>query len=85
MTKTHWLEISEYVSLYAAALGTLAAAATQQVVYAAAPLTVAIGLNIANRERWKQLQESQQQAAIYQVDMLIDPLRQRLDNFYTIF
>ena len=44
MSKLHWLEVSEYVSLYAAALGTLAAAATQQVVYATAPLTMAIGL-----------------------------------------
>ena len=81
MSKLHWLEVSEYVSLYASALGTLAAATTQNVAYAATPLTIAIGLNFVNRERYKHLQEKRQQLSIYQLDMLIDPLRQRLDNF----
>lgn len=83
MTKLHWLEVTEYVSLYASAIGTLVAAVTQQAVYAAAPLTVAIGLNVANRERLKNLNERQQQTAIAQLDQLIDPFRQRLDNFDT--
>lgn len=81
MSKLHWLEVSEYVSLYASALGALAAATAQNVAYAATPLTIAIGLNFVNRERWKHLQEKQKQLSIYQLDMLIDPLRQRLDNF----
>ncbi|WP_315788403.1 hypothetical protein [Fischerella sp. JS2] len=81
MTKLHWLEITEYVSLYASAIGTLAATATQQVVYAAFPLTVALGLNLTNRERLKRLNEQYRQNAIAQFDQLVDPFRQRLENF----
>lgn len=81
MTKLHWLEVTEYISLYASAIGTLAATATQQVVYAAFPLTVALGLNLTNRERLKRLNEQYRQNAIAQFDQLVDPFRQRLENF----
>ncbi|KAB8319929.1 hypothetical protein SD81_014240 [Tolypothrix campylonemoides VB511288] len=83
MTKFHWLEVSEYASLSLSALGLVTAAVTQQIIYVAAPLTVTVCLNAANRERLKYLTTQQQQATIAKLDLLIDPLRQRLANFDT--
>ncbi|HIK28452.1 MAG: hypothetical protein N3E45_00460 [Oscillatoriaceae bacterium SKW80] len=47
----HWLEVAEYVSLVSSAVGTILAAASQQFVFAAAPLTLAVFLNFLNRPR----------------------------------
>lgn len=62
MRKTNernWLNIAEYVSIASSLAGSVAAVASQQVVYAAAPLTLAMSLNLANRQRLQQ--QSQQQ------------------------
>lgn len=55
MSKFHWLEITEYVSVVSSVCGTVAAAVTQQAVYAAAPITLTLGLNLLNRQRADQL------------------------------
>lgn len=47
----HWLEMAEYISLVSSAVGTLLAATSQQFVFAAAPLTLAVFLNFLNRPR----------------------------------
>ena len=83
MTQLHWLEVSEYASLSLSTIGIVTAAVTQQIVYAVAPLTLTIGLNIANRERLKYLNQQEHIRAITKLDLLIDPLRQRLENFDT--
>jgi len=54
-----WLNIAEYASLAGSAAGSIAAVASQQVVYAAAPLTLAMSLSLVNRQRLQQ--QSQQQ------------------------
>ncbi|MCW6036922.1 hypothetical protein K4A83_11700 [Spirulina subsalsa FACHB-351] len=51
MSKRHWLEITEYVGIVASLSGTVATVVTQQAIYAAAPLTVTLGLNTLNRQR----------------------------------
>jgi len=45
-----WFELAEYTSLGFSALGTIAAAATQQTLYAATPLTITLSLNLLNRQ-----------------------------------
>ncbi len=50
-------EVAEYASLIGSAVGTLLAAASQQVVFAAAPLTLAVSLNFLNRSRIAQKTE----------------------------
>ena len=57
----NWLELSEYASIGASALGTIVAAFSSQVAYAATPLTVALALNAANRYR---LSEERERSAI---------------------
>ncbi|RMH76487.1 MAG: hypothetical protein D6680_08330, partial [Cyanobacteria bacterium J007] len=51
MTKRHWLDISETIAIAGSILGTIAATGTGQFVYAVTPLTLAVGLNLANRQR----------------------------------
>ena len=81
MTQLHWLEVSEYAGLSLSTIGIVTAAVTQQIVYAVAPLTLTIGLNIANRERLKYLNQQDHARTLTRLDLLIDPLRQRLENF----
>ncbi len=81
MTQLHWLEVSEYAGLSLSTIGIVTAAVTQQIVYAVAPLTLTLGLNIANRERLKYLNQQHHARTLTRLDLLIDPLRQRLENF----
>ncbi len=62
MKKQHWLDITEYVCFTGSVLGTIAAATSGQVIYAAAPLTLAFSVGIANRKRLDNLLEQQQKA-----------------------
>lgn len=64
------LNIAEYVSLAGSIFGSLAAITSQQVVYAAAPLTVALSLSLANRQRF----QTQTQAAIASITETVKSL-----------
>ncbi|MEQ9484317.1 hypothetical protein [Coleofasciculus sp. F4-SAH-05] len=64
MSNSHWLKITEYLFLAGSGLGTVIAAATQQAVYAAAPITITLGLNLANRGRFDQKTHPQTETAI---------------------
>lgn len=52
--RRHWLELLEYVLLGGSVAGSIAAAISQQVVMAAAPLTLTLFLNTINRQQFKQ-------------------------------
>ncbi len=54
MTKRSWLEILEYLSVAGSVAGSVAAIATQQIVYAATPLSLSAVLSLANRRRLAQ-------------------------------
>jgi DNA repair exonuclease SbcCD ATPase subunit len=55
----NWLNTAEYVSIACSAAGSVAAVASQQVVYAIAPMTLAMSLSLANRQRFQQQLEQQ--------------------------
>jgi WD40 repeat protein len=80
MTNRHWLEITEYISLAASTLGTIVATSTQQVIYAALPLSISISLNLANRQRLYQLNEKQIETAIAQFQQRITELESTAGN-----
>lgn len=63
-TDCHWLDMAEYVSLASSVAGSVAAVALQQMVYVAAPLTVALSLSLANRQRFQQQIQQQTASAI---------------------
>lgn len=48
----HWLELTEYVATAGTLVGTLMAIAGQHIAYATTPLSLAIVLNLANRQRF---------------------------------
>ncbi len=58
MKNRHWLTVVEYASLVGSGVGSAIAIASQQVVYASAPLTFCLLLNLINRNR--QLREAEQ-------------------------
>ena len=63
-TDCHWLDMAEYVSLASSVAGSVAAVAFQHMVYVAAPLTVALSLSLANRQRFQQQIQQQTTSAI---------------------
>lgn len=70
----HWLDLAESVSIAFSAVGTVAGALSGQVVYAAAPLTVALSLNLANRYRLDENTEQYTKAAISDVRNVVESL-----------
>ena len=83
------LEQAEYLSITLSALGTVAAAITQQVAYATTPLVLALSLNAINRKQIRKETQNaiatatteinQQIAAIqpYQHQLIFDPIDSR--------
>ncbi|MGB3511208.1 MAG: pentapeptide repeat-containing protein [Microcoleaceae cyanobacterium] len=67
MNKQHWLDISEYVCLAGSVLGTIATATSGQAIYAAAPLTLALSVGVANRKRLDTLQQQEQKGALIDI------------------
>jgi hypothetical protein len=59
MLKRHWLDLVEYVFIAGSITGTVAAITTKQGIFAVTPLTIAIGLNVINRQRFNQLSQKQ--------------------------
>ena len=51
MDRRDWLNIAEYVSLAGVVVGSVLAAISGQIIYAAVPVTVSLGLNLVNRRR----------------------------------
>lgn len=73
-TNKHWLNIAEYVSLAGSVAGSVASIASQQVVYAAAPVTLALSLSLANRQRLHSLQQQHTSSAIADVRQVVQSL-----------
>lgn len=53
-TERNGLEVTEYVSVAGSVAGTVVAIFSQQLIYAAAPLTLALSLSLINRRRFEQ-------------------------------
>ncbi len=52
--KPHWLDIAEYASFLGSLIGSISVAISGQALHAVAPLTMALGLSLANRQRLAQ-------------------------------
>ncbi|OCR01293.1 hypothetical protein BCD67_12295 [Oscillatoriales cyanobacterium USR001] len=78
LNERNWLQLAEYASVAGSALGTLAAVFSGQIIYAAAPLTLALSLNLVNRQRFEeQLQESAK-SAIADVHTVVETIHQEV-------
>jgi fructose-1,6-bisphosphatase/sedoheptulose 1,7-bisphosphatase-like protein len=83
MLKQPWLEIAEYASLAGSALGIIAAATSSQVIYAAAPLTLALSLNLVNRKRSYHQTRQHIISAIADVHQVVQSLHQQHSSLST--
>jgi len=78
-----WLELAEYASIAGSAIGTIAAGLSRQILYAAAPLTAALSLNIANRQRFEQKMQQKANSAIAEVQAAVECRSQQVERLPT--
>jgi len=75
-----WLELAEYASIAGSAIGTIAAGLSGQILYAAAPLTAALSLNLANRQRFEQKMQYKANSAIAEVQAAVECRSQQVQR-----
>lgn len=75
-----WLELAEYASVAGAAIGTIVAGLSGQIIYAAAPLTAAISLNFVNRQRFEQKMQQKANSAIAGVELAVKSLQHQVQT-----
>ncbi len=75
-----WLELAEYASIAGSAIGTIAAGLSGQILYAAAPLTAALSLNLANRQRFEQKIQQKANSAIAEVQAVAEARSQQVQK-----
>ncbi|MEB3828701.1 tetratricopeptide repeat protein [Phormidium sp. CCY1219] len=73
MTKPSLLDILEYVSVAGSVAGSVAAVASQQIIYAATPLSLSVVINLANRRRL-----AQEKLAAHKVSQVNEQLSQEV-------
>ena len=76
--RSHPLKIAEYTSTAASVVGVVVSALSQQVVYAAAPLSLSLCLGLVNRRQFEQQTEQRLNEAIAQIDQRLSHLDQRV-------
>ena len=74
----NWLKLAEYASVAGSALGTLAAAFSGQIIYAATPLTVALSLNLVNRQRFEEQIRESNKSAIADVHTVVESIHRQV-------
>jgi hypothetical protein len=73
-------KLAEYASIAGTAVGTLIAAWYKQIVFAGTPLTFALILNIVNRQRFENYLRQNLDAAITDVQMVVESLHQQIQT-----
>jgi cytochrome c556 len=74
------LEVTETISVAGSVAGSILAMASQQLIYAAAPLTLALGLNLINRRRFEQKFQQNMLAILSDVNSRITETDQTLSG-----
>ncbi|MGI0493545.1 hypothetical protein ACN4EG_17325 [Alkalinema pantanalense CENA528] len=80
MKNEKWLDVTEYALLAGSGLGSIAAIATQQLAYSAAPISFLMLLNVVNRHRLDQQIQDQTASSIVQVDQRLNKQLEILDR-----
>jgi tetratricopeptide (TPR) repeat protein len=77
MKKTNWLDVTEYLLLAGSGLGSVAAIASQQLAFTAAPMSLLLLVNLINRRRIDQELDTRHQANLALVEK---ELIQQIEN-----
>jgi tetratricopeptide (TPR) repeat protein len=64
----HWLDLAEYASLVSLGVGSVASFVSEQALFASAPLSFLVLLNLANRRRFEQQMRLNTSMAIHDMD-----------------
>jgi tetratricopeptide (TPR) repeat protein len=68
LKKLHWLNLAEYASLLGVGVGTVATLLSRQALYATAPLSFMVLLNLANRRRFEEMSQKDTAIALSELD-----------------
>lgn len=68
MKQWNWLNLAEYGLLAGAGVGSVATAASQQILYTLAPMSGLFVLNLLNRQRLAEAAQAKSQASVIQLD-----------------
>jgi tetratricopeptide (TPR) repeat protein len=80
MKSAKWLDISEYLLWAGSGVGSLAAIASQQIAFTAAPMSFLLLLNLVNRRRLTQEVQDNANASIQQLDQRVSENLKTLDQ-----
>lgn len=80
LNQCDWIELAEYASLACSAVGSVVAVVTQQVAYAALPLTLALSLNSIEQKRRAKRHSADFPSALNQVYQRFIDLDDRLQS-----
>ncbi|HTL90157.1 MAG TPA: hypothetical protein VL134_12215 [Leptolyngbya sp.] len=72
--RSRFLKVSEYTSAAVSVIGVVVSAVTQQAIYATAPLSLSLCLNLVNRRRFEQQTEQRLNGTIAQLDQQLRAL-----------
>lgn len=64
----HWLDLAEYASLVSLGVGSVASFVSSQALFASAPLSLLVLLNLANRRRFEQQMRLNTSMAVHDMD-----------------
>ncbi|CBN57897.1 MULTISPECIES: hypothetical protein [Kamptonema] len=78
LSQRNWLEVAEYASVAGSAIGTLTAVLSGQFIYAAAPLTLALSLNLANRQRFEEQVRENANSAIADIHTVVESIHRQV-------
>ncbi len=81
--KLNRLEIAEFVFLIGLIIGLIVAAIAKQAIYAIAPLSVLVCLNLINRRRFELLMQRETSAAIEQVEQEVSDQLKSYASYYS--
>ncbi len=73
-TRFHWLELAEYAATAGAVMGTVLALAGQHIAYVTTPLSLAIVLNLTNRQRLVRQHQQEYHLLEYHINHCYDEI-----------
>lgn len=71
----HWLDLAEYGSIGASAIGSIVAGLSGQMLFSATPIVFALTLNVLNRHRVELQTRVQNTATIAEMNQIVDSLQ----------
>ncbi len=76
----HWLDLAEYASIGASAIGSIVAGLSGQMLFSATPIVFALTLNVLNRHRVELQTRVQNTATIAEMNQIVDSLQNSVQS-----